>query len=164
MVELSWSVEIKILGTISFSWNVLIIISSRRIIFRFQKNGLYKNGLTLFHGSQNLKFYWPTQFNHLVTTQPNVGSIWNIDGSIAERLNFNKKQIWSSFDQWVTRTIRPNITDSKDQFKAKENWPELFHWRWPHLFIVPDSFFPDHWTNGTFFDKICNLPQPDKLS
>ena len=37
-----------------------------------------------------------------------------------------------------------NIKDSPDQFKTKENWPELFSWDNPHLFIVPDSFFPDH--------------------
>ena len=37
-----------------------------------------------------------------------------------------------------------NIKDSPDQFKTKENWPELFKWERPHLFIVPDSFFPDH--------------------
>ena len=37
-----------------------------------------------------------------------------------------------------------NIQDSPDQFKTKENWPELFEWDRPHLFIVPDSFFPDH--------------------
>ena len=37
-----------------------------------------------------------------------------------------------------------NIKDSPDQFKTKENWPELFKWNFPHLFIVPDSLFPDH--------------------
>ena len=37
-----------------------------------------------------------------------------------------------------------NIKDSPDQFKPKENWPELFGWDKPHLFIVSDSFFPDH--------------------
>ena len=31
-----------------------------------------------------------------------------------------------------------NIKDSPDQFKTKENWPELFDWHDPHLFIVPD--------------------------
>ena len=37
-----------------------------------------------------------------------------------------------------------NINDSPDQFKTTENWPELFFWEKPHLFIVPDSYFPDH--------------------
>ena len=37
-----------------------------------------------------------------------------------------------------------NIKDSPDEFKTNENWPELLHWELPHLFIVPDSFFPDH--------------------
>ena len=36
------------------------------------------------------------------------------------------------------------IKDSPDQFETKENWPELFSWGKPHLFILPDSFFPDH--------------------
>ena len=37
-----------------------------------------------------------------------------------------------------------NIKDSPDQLKSTENWPELFDWRHPHLFIVQDSFFPDY--------------------
>ena len=37
-----------------------------------------------------------------------------------------------------------DIKDSPDQFKTTENWPELFDWLSPHLFIVPDSFFPDY--------------------
>ena len=37
-----------------------------------------------------------------------------------------------------------NIKDSPDQFKTEENWPQLYNWYKPHLFIVPDSFFPDH--------------------
>ena len=37
-----------------------------------------------------------------------------------------------------------NIKDSPNQFKATENWPVLFNWQRPHLFIVPDSFFPDN--------------------
>ena len=36
------------------------------------------------------------------------------------------------------------IKDSPDQFKTKDNWPELFTWFRPHLFIVPDSFFPNY--------------------
>ena len=37
-----------------------------------------------------------------------------------------------------------NIKDSQGLFKTNENWPELDNmWRKPHLFIVPDSFFPD---------------------
>ena len=36
------------------------------------------------------------------------------------------------------------INDSPDEFKTTENWPELDNWTSPHLFIVPDSFFPDY--------------------
>ena len=34
--------------------------------------------------------------------------------------------------------------DSPDEFKTTENFPELLDWIRPHLFVVPDSFFPDH--------------------
>ena len=37
-----------------------------------------------------------------------------------------------------------NIEDSPNEFQTTENWPELDDWMNPHLFIVPDSFFPDH--------------------
>ena len=37
-----------------------------------------------------------------------------------------------------------NIKESPDKFKLTENWPELIDWEYPHLFIIPDSFFPDH--------------------
>ena len=38
-----------------------------------------------------------------------------------------------------------NIIDSPitDWFQTTVNWPWLFTWTDPHLFIVPDSFFPD---------------------
>ena len=37
-----------------------------------------------------------------------------------------------------------NIEDSPNEFQTTENWPELDNWMNPHLFIVQDSFFPDH--------------------
>ena len=37
-----------------------------------------------------------------------------------------------------------NMEDSPDRFKTRKNWPELYNWVNPHLFIAPDSFFPDH--------------------
>ena len=36
------------------------------------------------------KIYWPNQFNHLVPTQPNVGSIWNYDGLMVKALVIEK--------------------------------------------------------------------------
>ena len=36
------------------------------------------------------------------------------------------------------------IQDLPYRFETTENWPALFHWGSPHVFIVPDSFFPDH--------------------
>ena len=42
-----------------------------------------------------------------------------------------------------TKTEIWNIRDSPNHFKTTETWPVLFDWELPHLFIVPDSFFPD---------------------
>ena len=36
------------------------------------------------------------------------------------------------------------IAESPNEFKTTENWPELRSWNYPHLFIVPDSLFPDY--------------------
>ena len=36
------------------------------------------------------------------------------------------------------------VEESPDQFRSFENWPELYSWFYPHLFVVPDSFFPDY--------------------
>ena len=58
------------------------------------------------------------------------GAVYVIGGEYDSGEN-TKMEIW-------------NIKDSPDQFKTKENWPELLDWRKPHLFIVSDSFFPDH--------------------
>ena len=60
---------------------------------------------------------------------------WNgavyIIGGLHDDFEKTKMEIW-------------NIKESRNKFKTKENWPELIGWNWPHLFIVPDSFFPDH--------------------
>ena len=51
----------------------------------------------------------------------------------------------------VNRSVEPEskmeiwtIADSPNEFKTTENWPELLAWDEPHLFIVPDSLFPDY--------------------
>ena len=62
------------------------------------------------------------------------GAVYVIGGKYEYDKEFNDKR---KMEIW-------NIKDSPDTFKAKENWPELFGWQMPHLFIVPDSFFPDH--------------------
>ena len=81
---------------------------------------------------KNLKFYWPTQFNHLVSTQPNLELIWNIDGSIVERLNFNKTQIWSSFHHWVTRSMWPKMINLKYLMIKKSKLRFALHFSfWP---------------------------------
>ena len=47
------------------------------------------------------------------------------------RVNGTKTEIW-------------NIKDSPGEFKTTDNFPELLDWIRPHLFVIPDSFFPDH--------------------
>ena len=37
-----------------------------------------------------------------------------------------------------------NITNSPERFQTSETWPKLFGWTKPHLFIVLNSFFPEH--------------------
>ena len=62
------------------------------------------------------------------------GAVYVIGGRYNEDMeNFTnvKMEIW-------------NIKNSPDEFQTKENWPELLGWASPHLFIVSDSFFPDH--------------------
>ena len=60
---------------------------------------------------------------------------WNgavyVTGGWYENSTNTKMEIWK-------------IEDSPDKFKTKENWPELFSWDKPHVFVVPDSFFPDY--------------------
>ena len=57
------------------------------------------------------------------------GAVYVIGGSHSSS-DHTKMEIWK-------------IKDSPDRFKTSENWPELYNWLRPHLFIVPDSFFPD---------------------
>ena len=50
-----------------------------------------------------------------------------------------------SWDEWKpTKMEIWKIKDSPYEFQTTVNWPELFNWRTPYLFIVSDSFFPDH--------------------
>ena len=53
------------------------------------------------------------------------GAVYVIGGSL------EKMEVWK-------------IADSPSEFKTKEKWPELLDWYYPHLFIVPDSLFPDY--------------------
>ena len=47
------------------------------------------------------------------------------------------------YEKYKTKIEIWNMKDSPEHFKTIENWPELNNWLDPHLFIVPDSFFPD---------------------
>ena len=65
------------------------------------------------------------------------GAVYVIGGLHDYELYYNEGDYNTKMEIW-------NIIDSPDKFKTKENWPELFNWYRPHLFIVPDSFFPDY--------------------
>ena len=52
--------------------------------------------------------------------------------------------LYDLHDHNGTKTEIWNIQDSPNKFKIIENWPEVRGWFNLYLFIVPDSFFPDH--------------------
>jgi len=66
-----------------------------------------------------------------------IGGTYNDDSDVPVMVNQpnldnTKMEVW-------------NVKDSPDQFNSNEiNWPELALWRYPHLFIIPDSYFPDY--------------------
>ena len=88
-------------------------------------------------------------------------AVWKFNGSWTYFGNLNKPRFGHSAIYWngavyvfggangfdnedmKTKMEIWKIEDSPDEFKATENWPELNKWVGPHLFIVPDSFFPD---------------------
>ena len=57
-----------------------------------------------------------------------------------------REQDWdySESNQTGTKMEIWKIKDSPYEFQTTLNWPELFNWKTPYLFIVSDSFFPDH--------------------
>ena len=55
----------------------------------------------------------------------------------------NESEWWSKTNYGRDTNIEIwNIIESPDRFQTSENWPILFSWFNPHLFIVSDSFFP----------------------
>ena len=69
------------------------------------------------------------------------GSVYVIGGTSSPTV------MTGPFGEWPWAKTKIEIwdmNDSPDRFVTKENWPELFSRRKPHLFIVPDSFFPDY--------------------
>ena len=93
---------------------------------RILKNVFKFNG-TWFHFGEMMK----TRAGH--TSIYWNGAVYIIGGYSAHSTSKTTK----------TKTEIWNIRDSPNHFKTTENWPELFDWVLPHLFIVPDSFFPD---------------------
>ena len=79
---------------------------------------------------------------------------WSLFGQLNKPRVFHNSIYWNEavyviggnhdWNDTKTKMEIWNIKDSPDRFETKENWPELFDWYHPYLFIVPDSFFPDH--------------------
>ena len=73
------------------------------------------------------------------------GAVYVIGGKYhtGQRSSFFNKD-FTFLDETKTKMEIWKIRDSPDKFMTSENWPELNEWLSPHLFIVPDSFFPDY--------------------
>ena len=77
-------------------------------------------------------WYHGTMMTSSITSRP-LGALFSEQ---------NCQEAYTTYDK--TKIEIWNIKESPDQFKTKENWPELFGWAFPHLFIVPDSFLSDY--------------------
>ena len=100
--------------------------------------GLLKNG-TALHNVFKFNGTWH-HFGHLSKPRGRHNSIyWNgavyFIGGI--RFYTNSEENKLKMEIWKRKS-------TSNSFKTSENWPELFAWRNPFTFIVPDSFFPDH--------------------
>ena len=79
---------------------------------------------------------------------------WSYFGKLNKPKQYHSSIYWNEavyiggkgdiLDNLRTKTEIWKIADSPGEFKTTENWPELYGWKNPHLFIVPDSFFPDY--------------------
>lgn len=71
------------------------------------------------------------------------GRVYIIGGKYDWYNELNESDWWSETNYGSNTNIEIwDIADSPDKFQTSENWPVLFTWNDPHLFIVPDSFFP----------------------
>ena len=76
---------------------------------------------------------------------------WSLFGQLKKPRYYHTSIDWNgavyiiggrfNWDDKNTKMEIWKINDSPDQFRTTENWPELFGWENPHLFIVQDSFF-----------------------
>ena len=104
---------------------------------RYDHSSIYWNGAVYVIGGRPGKA-WSDAWGEPNPSEPNPFLI--------QYFNFSFTPIYE-FKEDVPHRIKMeiwNIKDSPDQFESTENWPELFDWKNPHLFIVPDSFFPDY--------------------
>ena len=77
-------------------------------------------------------------FGELLETRQNHNSIY-YNGAV-----YVFGGLYDLFDPKGTATEIWNIQDFPDRFETIENWPILENWWNSYLFIVPDSFFPNH--------------------
>ena len=66
------------------------------------------------------------------------GAVYVIGGQQPREQDWN----YSGSNQTGTKMEIWKINDSPYEFQTTVNWPELFNWRTPFLFIIPDSFSP----------------------
>ena len=115
--------------------------SNRRIIIIRYTNSL--DSVFKFNGTWFPfgKLKSPRQFHSSIYWNE---SVYVIGGTSSPTVVSGAAFEWQNWSLAKTKIEIWNINDSPDKFVTKENWPELFSWRKPHLFIVPDSFFPDY--------------------
>ena len=71
--------------------------------------------ISRFHGSRKWEFYWPVKFNHLVSTQPVIGSTWN----------FMRWLILSH----ILRKSKTELDSTTHVFKRTTFWLSTFSWK-----------------------------------
>ena len=100
------------------------LMGMQRNVWKFNESWTYFGNLNKARAAHN-SIYW----NGAVYVFGGTHRASDFDDAFVDARK-TKMEIWK-------------IEDSPDEFKTSENWPELNRWYNPHLFIVPDSFFPD---------------------
>ena len=137
---------------------------------KFQFEAFHENSLvTIPHSDMNEEYVLLIGCNILTNNDlpQNFDAVlkfngtWSYFGKLKKQRHFHKSIYWNervyviggvhgnsdltdSDEVSKTKMEIWKIKDSPDEFKTTENWPELQGWEHPHVFIVPDSFFPDY--------------------
>ena len=108
----------------------VLLIGGYDARYKPQQNVFKFNGTWLLFGQLN-----KPRFDHNSIYWN--GAIYVIGGSNRYLYDANGYDANNKIEIW-------NLKSSPDKFKTIENWPELFDWDRPTLFVIPDSFFPDY--------------------